>query len=47
MTSRYGWRWFSRGDVICVWLATEINWFHIKVGPMHVRVQRNRKTEDQ
>jgi hypothetical protein len=43
---RHGWRWFSKGGLLGVWLVTDINWFHIKVGPAHVRIQRHRKLED-
>jgi hypothetical protein len=37
-----GWRWWTRGGFMYVSLATDVNWFHIEVGPVDVTVGRRR-----
>ena len=36
-----GWRWWDKKRRLYVSLGTDINWFHLKVGPVSLVVKRN------
>lgn len=36
-----GWRWWNKNRRLYISVGTERNWFHLKVGPVDIAVQRS------